>query len=501
MKRFFLCLTLWVLMLLCAASSAEELIVQVSEPDGVMLKAGTYDFAFTLYNAGSERIDRIRVYSPDGRLLTEQGPIGSDERIECTVSDKVTDAELDEGAKFFSVRYGSTDNVLETAAQAALKRSEPDAKLEFTRLMPVDGFLSGDPCVITYRIENAGNIAYTDVTVTDAAGSYTGSVERIEPGKTVKLNNRFEISENAVSEAVFSAVSEWDASVLTEKADPETLTVGTASIDVQIMCANASATVGEKALLGAVITNTGTLDLRDVRLTGAYLGRIVSPEDAIPAGGSIELEREIEIRDTATFALSVTASTARGEKAEAMSEPVTVSCVPDESIRELYLEAGPQAEALTRKGDMPVNVRVKSASGAEIRNVDIMEETLGVLRHLDIVAGAAATEFTVTVPVEKKTDYVLYAVGDDAEESARVGFTVSIARSGLTPEPVGERTESRPLFGLSFRWVLTFAAISLAALLTLLIRSVYKENKEKKRRLTQKRQPLAKPRPVRKVKK
>ncbi|MGC4174584.1 DUF7507 domain-containing protein [Demequina sp.] len=234
---------------------------------------------------------------------------------------------------------------------------------------------AGDPVVWTVRVENTGNVALTNVTVTDALAdasfespcAFTGTIATLLPGASVACDVTYDVTQANVNAGGVTnsasvsgtpptgpAITDTDSNTVTIAADPE-LTV------TKVKKSGAPTKAGDVVEWTVTVENTGNVTLTNVTVTDALAG--------------------------AAFVAPCDFATPLAELAPAE----TVSCDVTYAVTQANVEAGSVTNSATASGKPPVGDTV---TDTDTNTVTITPEIPPIAADDDVDSTTGGTPIT-----------------------------------------------------------------------------------------------------------
>lgn len=446
-----ICAAIVMLGLLCGASrfvmpvamaeSAQMLEISAAARPGALVEPGEVTLSFSIINTSESDVKNVILTSADGLLSEPVGSIAAGETQSFSRTHSVTREELDAGGILYIISH---DDPADSSAKinynvwAAISRSSIEPAAEFTRRFSSRRVALGDSVVVTYHIQNTGNVALTELTVADELGGYTGRVERLEVGESRTLINRAVVAQETLSHAVLSYSAENSAEVMAQALED----VRVYPVEGQLECilrAGYSAFSASTADVVMLLSATGEMGYRSLRITDeTYGGVIVDQLSVQPGGEPVEISRSYPVRGNEGFCWRVSGVDEAGKRIDFVSN---VARLPErEAAAPAQIEI--KAEAVTprirRSGDVRVRLTITNTGGESVRELTLREATLGTLREFVALPADGTIEREFLLHVQEDTDFSFaldYALQDGTRQStAPAGVHVTIASDGALPE-------------------------------------------------------------------
>lgn len=432
------------LMLTCGARAAVELAVSVTADPAELVSPGEVTLAFTLANTGDESATDVVLSSSDGLLSELIGEVEAGETQSFTRRHIVTAAELDAGRVGCVVSCADPDNaghILNYPVTAEIRRCEAGPQVEFTRRFSGRYVRPGDTLLIVYELRNTGNVPLEALCVTDAAGTYTGRVERLETGASATLVNRVTMfEEDIASEARLSFEAEGTALEKSLTAEPVYACADDLRFDFDV---KALPVLPRTARAALTLGPGGSMPYHDIRITDETGGGVIAEGLELGRGAAAQqIEREYALREGMSFCWRITGrrddgstiSLTTGTRVLEADEPL----VPND-VR-LAVEA--LKPRINRAGHVRVRVVLENAGDGDVRNIalNVKADELPTERLWDFAilpaGGTIEREFEFFIEKDTRLSFaVAYGtVGGGAGAADGAYADIVIADDGVKPD-------------------------------------------------------------------
>lgn len=460
------------------AEEARSLLeIRISAKPEEMVEPGEVMLSFTIENPTDTDAQNVYLSSADGLLSEPIGRIAAGESQSFNRQHSVSAEELDAGEISYTISHDDPQNPggkVNYTVRTAIRRSDVQPRAEFTRQFSSRYVESGGTLTITYRVRNTGNVALSNLRVQDSLGDYTGRIERLEVGESRTLISRAVITEETVSSATLDFNADDAQQLFTQILADVPVYIAKTNVEM-LFSANYSAFSDDTAEVLLTLTNTGNVDIRDVRVTDEVYGGVIADALVLPADGeSIEVSRSYPLRGDMRFCWKLQGVSESGFEWNMRTAEERLSAVVDENpFAELRIEAATLTPRIRRSGDVSVFVRIDNPGQVDVRDVTLSEAALGELRRFEIVPGGGSVAREFIFHVTENTVYNFSISYTDAQGAvhtlgvAPVEFV--IASDGVLPE--GAKNSFIEFTGKSIKigGSSTFAVLLIAGCTVLLV--------------------------------
>lgn len=483
-RKRLLCLVLAMLCMLpgFAVSFAQaeddgrtQLEITITAKPREMVEPGDVMLSFTIENISAVDAQNVYLSSADGLLSEPVGELAAGESQSFNRQHSVSQAELDAGEIIYILSHDDPfdpDSKVNYTVAAAIGRSDVLPQAELTRQVSSRKVKAGDTLVITYRIRNTGNVVLTNLRVQDTLGDFTGRVDRLEVGKSQTLISRAVMDEAAVSSAVLHYNAESD--------DAETFTLTLDDLPISIVKSGLVTTFSAmqspfaKRLVDAVLvlTNTGNVDITNVRVMDDIYGGMVADSVTVAAGETVEITRSYALRGDMNFRWSLSGATETGEAISYTTEDAFV-VAPAGEFRPPEIRVSTETPRIRRSGNVRMNVHVSNPGGMDLQDVVLSEAGMGELYRFAAIPAEGAAEREFIFHVEENTDYVFSLAytdfGGEQQRAYADAVQVSITPGGVLPEGASPAFIEFTGNSIKIGGSRTFAVLLIAGLSVLLV--------------------------------
>lgn len=418
----------------------------VDEPD--MVAPEEVLVRLVIENGGDEPIGDVRVCRDSGAVVSELGPLAAgDGQLAFSEAITPTDTQLEEGAIHYLVRYtlgkdkpGETEK--EQVVSAALNKLPAMPGVEFTRSLPVTSCQQGEEAAIAYRVKNTGNVALTNILVTDQLCGQVGALERLEPGAQHTFLYRFTVEQTATSRPTLTYSHRATRETFEKELGEASIYLANAQLDIVLDADQSTVSPGAIVTLTCRVTNNGNVTYDRLRLSDQGLGELAVMSGELRPGKEFVVTKTVALKSTTTFLFVLEGRSEGGTPLEVASNPRTVAVTPVVEEVSLSLSASADKVRLSSPGEVKFTVTVHNQGELDIRQVRLSERERGAFWTL-AVAAPGDTVREQAYWVDEADTFVFTAEITDAKgghltvlsNPVRVDFGADGAAGGATQAP------------------------------------------------------------------
>ena len=170
-----------------------NLAVDRSIDPKVVRSGGQATVTYKLYNSGNVALTDIRVQENITKSAKTVKTLAPGETATVTFSSRIGNADLVSNASITYKAQGNAQTLKQTVEDAAIPLAKPNLKIELSS--PGAGVNVGDPATLVITFINAGNVSYSNVTVTEAKRGEILTNLSIPAGATVTEQKEFILME------------------------------------------------------------------------------------------------------------------------------------------------------------------------------------------------------------------------------------------------------------------------------------------------------------------
>lgn len=386
----------------------------------------------------------VTLYYPNGKQVTEFGSptltAGSSKSWSGTWN--VTQTQLESGRLIFKLKYSVYNDAGELINKTVnfgkeIEYSGAVTNVEINRTITPTTARKGQEVSVTYDVINAGNVDITDVTIKEHANISTknGKIASVPAGEKASYTFTTTMgTKNLTSQATITYKA--NGQTTTDKKAAATIKYGEVKLAATLSADKKGGAVGDTIKLTLKLKNSGTVDFQNIVVTDPVLGEVFTGQ-AVPAGQTVTLEKDVAIAQTVDYQFTVKGADATGSAVETASDRVTVTAVDPSQVILLNVEATADTEVVyTLPGTVKFNVKVTNASASEVKDVTVTASGVTLYTFPSILPGETR-EFTRDVHVSMAGQYRFDArVRNQLNETqAFQSNVIRISHQLPTPEP------------------------------------------------------------------
>ncbi len=162
--------------------------------DPQVVRAGKQaNVTYELYNSGNVTLTDIRVQDKIARNAKTVKTLAPGDRTTVAFSSRIGNADLTSAGTITYKVVGSNKTLTETVDEAVIPLASPNLKIELSS--PTEGVNVGEAATLVITFTNAGNVSYSNVTVTEAKRGEILTNLSIPAGATVTETKEFILME------------------------------------------------------------------------------------------------------------------------------------------------------------------------------------------------------------------------------------------------------------------------------------------------------------------
>lgn len=148
---------------------------------------------YELYNSGNVELKDIRVKENISKTAQTVKTLGVGEKTTLTFTSRIGNADLKSSAEITYKAANAAKTLTEKVGEAVIPLAQPNLKIELSS--PAAGINIGEAARLVVTFTNAGNVSYSNVTVTDAGKGEILTNLSIPAGQTVVEEKEFILME------------------------------------------------------------------------------------------------------------------------------------------------------------------------------------------------------------------------------------------------------------------------------------------------------------------
>ena len=460
---------------LAEEDARSQLEIRITARPEEMVAPGDVMLSFTIENVSDEPAPNVYLSSADGLLSEPVGQLAAGESQSFNRQHSVTPEELENGVISYIISHDDPDDPngkINYTAHAAIRRSDVQPRVEFTRRFSTLNVEENGALTITYRIRNTGNVALQDLRVQDSLGDYTGKVETLDVGQSRTLISRAVITEEEISSAVldYYAAGNPDERFTQALAD-QTISIAESGLSAHLSAAPSPFAQGSCDLV-LTLENTGDADIRDITITDESYGGVIADSLLVPAGQRIEFSYSCALRGDMQFTWKISGVSDSG-KTITLRADAGVSQLPAGEEQPLRLSVSTDTPRIRRSGNVDLNVVISNPGGTDVRAIALTEEAAGLMRSFQVIPAGGSIERSFRFEVKENASFAFsleYTAGNgETQRISAAPVEIVIAPDGVLPE--GARNTLIEFTGTSIKigGSSIYAALLISGLAVLLV--------------------------------
>ena len=279
-----------------------NLVVTRTISPQVVRSGGTANVTYELYNSGNVELKDIRVQEKISKNAKTVSSLPAGERTTVSFSSRIGNADLVSNAAITYKAANSTQTLKETVEDAAIPLAKPNLKIELSTLN-VDGVNVGEAATLVITFTNAGNISYSNVTVTEAKRGEIITNLSIPAGATVVEQKEFILMEPATFKVTATLP---DNTGETQTITTKELTVGVFDPEKQLLL-TLNLTCDQETVpntpadvkMHLTVTNNSNIKAEKIAITHGSTS--IYTINSLEPGQSLTLDRDFRISQAGQF--------------------------------------------------------------------------------------------------------------------------------------------------------------------------------------------------------
>jgi uncharacterized repeat protein (TIGR01451 family) len=301
---------------------------------------------------------------------------------------------------------------------------------------------SGEPIQYSYAVTNTGDVALTEVTLTDdrkSPSQVCEPVPQLAPGETFTCIWNTALEADTLNVATVVGQDPWADPVtatdsafvdVVQRPDPG----GGGILSLELIASAAEIYAGDTVIYTYTVTNPSDDPVRDISLTDDTLGAIAGPFDLTPGQSAVFTASATLTQDTTNTAVAegrnLLGDPVRAE--DAVSVAVTA---PDVS---LSLSLTPGAVLVYRGDTVALTYEVTNTGSDTAYQVTLADDLLGTIATAFELAAGAQAGFEVSETVNEDTTFAATATGADRLGKPLEATATAHVDTIQRPDPDGE---------------------------------------------------------------
>ena len=280
-------------------------VTRVIDPP-VVRSGNQASVTYELFNSGNVDLTDIRVQETISKTAKSVKTLAAGERTSITFTSRIGNADLKSSASITYKITGETKTQTYKVEEAVIAVAKPNLKLELSS--DVEGVNVGETATLIVTFTNAGNVAYTDVSVKDATRGEILSGISIPAGATVTQKKEFALTEPATFKVTATLP---DNTGETKQLTSNELRIGVYDPEKQLLLTlNLTADQETVAQTPAdvkfhlKVTNNSNITAEKIRITHGTAE--IFTINSLASGASTVLDRDVRISQAGQFRFTAT---------------------------------------------------------------------------------------------------------------------------------------------------------------------------------------------------
>lgn len=425
----------------CACARAEEvpkLNISLEAQPQQLLSPGEITLTFSLENATDALLESVSLTSIDGTLVETIGDLPSGASQTYARTHAVTEAELNSGAIEYIVTCVSDSEHLSYAVQAQIEKLYPDPEVEFLRQVSSRKFSEGQQITLVYRLHNVGNVAVTDLTVTDPLGDFEAQLDVLEVGASAVFVQSVSLSEAAQSAPTLHYCTESGSDAYTLSLDPMPLEAAQPMLNATLT-AGRSMFDSETAEVVLLLSNGGNVDYQNITIYDDVYGGVIADSISLPANGEpIEIAHTYPLREDSRYCWRIVGRTENGETLDMVTQTAAVEANAEGAEPHLTIRAHTDTPKINRRGYISIQIEIENSGESNAASVQIAEQDGETLFELAVVPTGDPTVREIHREITEDCTLVFTAVYTDSLGNEHTAISepleIDISASGQSPQ-------------------------------------------------------------------
>ncbi len=272
----------------------------------VVRSSGTATVTYELYNNGNVTLTDIRVQEKISKKAKTVESLGAGERATVEFTSRIGNADLTSNATITYKAEGSTKTEKITVEDAIIPVAKPDLKIELSS--PTAGVNVGEAATLVITFTNAGNVTYSNVTVSEAKKGEILTNLTIPAGATVTETKDFILMEPTTFKVTATLP---DNTGETKTMNSKELSIGVFDPEKQLLLTlnltsdqESVPSVPADVRFHLTVTNNSNIKAEKIAIT--HGSTAIYTIASLEPGGSIVLDRDVRISQTGQFRFTAT---------------------------------------------------------------------------------------------------------------------------------------------------------------------------------------------------
>ena len=396
------------------ASAAADVDMNVTFSPTSLSTGGNIDLNVDVRNNG----DAIQnaVLSVDGRNLKEFGDIGSGDVKTYGGEYEVATSKIGQDIKVvLTYEFEGAEKQVSQTIRVAKK--EANVKVSAQVKASKESVPRGTKVTFTFAIENEGDTKIENATISASAlngGKAVCDAFSLAAGKSKVVTYVGEIQKSITVSPKLKYTAA--GKTYTEDMSPIDVKMTEAELEVTAVAESTSVEAGAQVPIDVTIKNTGSMDLKNLKLTGPDGEYISLKSKSLAAGESTSGQYTATVTESTSLEFKVTAEDSEGEEYSFSADPVELEVAaapsPSDYSQVLTLEVTKDESQLKDTGKVTFKLTLTNNGTEVFTNVVISEPTLGNIDSLATMAGGTR-EIAIEQEVKEDTQFAFKVTATD----------------------------------------------------------------------------------------
>ena len=438
-----------------AVAEADPIVTSIEVSPSKLTGPGPISVTITVANSGDTDLqDPVVLYDPAAKIVSDFGENGAallkaGETKTWTGTYDVNQRTLDNGSVVYFLKYTlytDSGEAVEQSAQirAAIGLQTAETAIEVRRTITPSVAKEGQSVVVRYDIINTGTVNLYNITLEENKDIYSKKKleivkgdQALTPGKVAEIKLPVTMGKkDLTSSGKITYTSETQKKKQTYTVEKQVIKYGEESLEAKLASSAKGVTQNGTVTLTLTLKNTGTVDYSDIRVTDASLGDVFTNQ-AVKAGQTLTLEKEVAIPETMDFQFTVAATDATGTEMTVTSDTVSVTAVDPSQVLHLTVNAtADRTEVFEQPGRVRFTIEVTNDSTVDAKAVSVRYGDVTLYTY-DILPAGESRSLSRDTAVSMAGKYRFTVTAKDSVdvESSFDSNDIQIAFSVPTPAP------------------------------------------------------------------
>lgn len=407
------------------AYAGDAISSTISVSPSTLTGPGTVSVSVTINNTGDPVTNVVLSYPAPSQDQISLGDLATGQSTNHTNTQWAISEEMLNTDLKFTVAWTSVDGSRKTGLtdSVPIKKQEVEVKVSGSASVNETHVKAGDEVSFTFNITNEGNVPLTEVTLKASpiknGGAINDEAFSIDPGGSKKIEFNYTANETIEVSPVFSYMANGQRNNLT--LDKITLNVDQPQAAEMSISVKANKTEVEKdgvVTFTVTVRNVGMASLTGFTVTDFNGNKVDMSKTSLAAGDTATGESAVEIVKTGNYSFTATANDPEGASVTARSDALTVTVGEEETpivadpSKALILDASISNYMLKGPNDVDLTVTVTNNTDAELKNIQIKEQTTGKTEEIATLEARESREWSTILEVDETTEYTLSATAE-----------------------------------------------------------------------------------------